>query len=148
LATASPIGQPASATACQPTDQDAYVYHPARLQVITACLRVTGTVVRVLTEADGDEHIRVEPDPAFQSLLQPANVNQPGCLRGCLVVEPVCEHAVTQADAVAVCAGDPDALHGLPQVGQHVWLEGRYVLDLQHGAWAELHPLYRWGLAT
>jgi hypothetical protein len=24
-------------------------------------------------------------------------------------------------------------------------MEGRYVLDLEHGSWAELHPLYRWG---
>jgi len=33
----------------------------------------------------------------------------------------------------------------LPSVGMHVWMEGRYVLDLDHGGWAELHPLYRWG---
>jgi hypothetical protein len=24
-------------------------------------------------------------------------------------------------------------------------MEGRYILDSQHHAWAELHPLYRWG---
>ncbi|TMF58668.1 MAG: hypothetical protein E6I19_01420 [Chloroflexi bacterium] len=42
--------------------------------------------------------------------------------------------------------GNPDPLlGGLPGVGEHVWMEGRYILDSQHHAWAELHPLYRWG---
>ena len=110
------------------------------------CLRVTGSVVRVLSEADGDEHIRVEPDPQFASLLQPANLNQAGCANGCLVVEPVCVGAVTQSDAVATCARDHDSLTALPQVGQHVWIEGQSVLDMDHGGWWELHPLYRWGV--
>jgi hypothetical protein len=29
-------------------------------------------------------------------------------------------------------------------VGDKVWMEGRYVFDLDHSGWAELHPLYRW----
>jgi hypothetical protein len=33
----------------------------------------------------------------------------------------------------------------LPAQGQRVWMEGRYVQDGEHGDWAELHPLYRWG---
>jgi len=143
---ATPIPTTAAAGNCYPTDQDQYVYHPARLQVLAACIRVAGTVVRVLREADGDDHIRVEPDAAFANLLRPANVNQAGCLNGCLVVEPVCENAVTQVDAIATCAADTDPLVSLPTAGQHIWLEGRYVLDLQHGGWAELHPLYRWGV--
>jgi len=32
-------------------------------------------------------------------------------------------------------------------VGAHVWMEGRYVADSEHGGWAELHPLHRWGAA-
>jgi hypothetical protein len=132
--------------ACQITDQDGHIYHPERLQVLSSCITVTGTVVRILSEADGDDHIRVEPDTAYINLLRPANVNQSGCTNGCLVVEPVCEHAVTQADAVAACQADVDPLTPLPQVGQHVWMEGRYVIDLQHGGWSELHPLYRWGV--
>jgi hypothetical protein len=33
---------------------------------------------------------------------------------------------------------------GIDQV-THSWMEGRYALDSQHGNWAELHPLCRWG---
>ena len=62
------------------------------------------------------------------------------------MIEPVCELRVTQADAIASCAADPDPVRGLPRLGEHVWMEGRYVADLQHGGWRELHPLYRWGV--
>lgn len=62
------------------------------------------------------------------------------------MIEPVCVRAVTQDDAIDTCLGDHDPLAGpMPAVGQHVWMEGRYVLDSEHGSWAELHPLYRWG---
>jgi len=132
------------ASGCVPTDQDQYVYHPARLQVLQACIRVTGTVAAVRNEPDGDFHILVALDPAFASLLRPANANE----LGDLVIEPVCEHTVSQSDAIATCAGDHDPLNvAALSVGQHVYLEGRYVLDLDHGSWSELHPLYRWGAA-
>ncbi len=133
-----------SAAVCVPGDQDADVYHPARLVVITACLRVTGTIYSSKAEPDGDLHIRLTVDPPYANLINP--VNGSGQL-GKLVIEPVCEHKVTQADAVATCAADADPINvsGLT-VGAHVWMEGRYVTDMQHGGWAELHPLYRWGL--
>ena len=105
---------------------------------------MTGVVEAVRSEADGDYHILVALDGPYVHLLTPANQGEE---LGDLVVEPVCERTVTQADAVAVCASDPDPLAGpLPSVGMRVWMEGRYVFDLQHGGWAELHPLYRWGL--
>jgi hypothetical protein len=34
------------------------------------------------------------------------------------------------------------------QIGAHVWMEGRYILDLNHASHAELHPLYRMGTLT
>ena len=127
---------------CAPTDQDAYVYRPARLQVLTACVRVTGTIVASTAEADGDVHINVRLDPPYEGLLVAANAFEDGLL----VVEPVCQFPPLQAEAIRVCASDPDPLAGgLPRVGDRVWLEGRHVLDLQHHGWAELHPLYRWG---
>jgi len=58
----------------------------------------------------------------------------------------ICVGSVTQASAKAACAANPNPLRKLPKVGQHVWMEGRYVLDLEHDDWAELHPLYRWGV--
>ena len=104
---------------------------------------VSGTIATVRHEADGDRHILLALDPQFSNLLRPANQ---GVELGDLVVEPVCIERVTQADALAICAADRDPVTTLPSVGAHVWMEGRYVLDLQHGGWAELHPLYRWGL--
>ena len=129
-------------TACKPTDQDRYVYHPYRLVVQAACIRVTGTVEAIRREADGDVHILLALDPAYAHLLTPANQ---GVELGDLVVEPVCVHSVSQTDAIAVCASDPDPMGALPGVGDRVWMEGRYVFDSDHGGWAELHPLYHWG---
>jgi len=120
------------------------VYNPDRLAVLAACIRVTGTVDVIRTEADGDLHILVTLDPAYRDLLTPANQGEE---RGDLVVESVCVRAVTQADALATCQRDHDPLTSLPDAGMHVWLEGRYVHDLDHSGWSELHPLYRWGLA-
>jgi hypothetical protein len=88
-------------------------------------------------------HINVRLDAAYVGLLNEGNQFE----NGELVVEPVCQIPPPQADAIRVCAADPDPLAGLlPRVGDHVWMEGRQVLDLQHHAWMELHPLYRWGL--
>ncbi len=128
---------------CVPTDQDRYVYRPARLQVIAPCTRVTGTVEASSLESDGDVHINVRLDAPYVGLLNEGNQFEDGDL----VVEPVCQIPPPQADAILICAADPDPLAGpLPRVGDHVWMEGRQILDLQHHAWVELHPLYRWGL--
>jgi hypothetical protein len=102
-----------------------------------------GTVAAVRKEADGDLHILLALDPRYAYLLTPANQGEE---LGDLVVEPVCVRSVTQLDAEAICASDPDPLSPpFPVVGQRVWMQGRSVFDLDHGGWAELHPLYRWG---
>ena len=136
IATAPP------SSACIPTDQDQYVYNPARLVVRAACIRVTGTVEETRHEADGDLHILIALDLPYTNLLTPANQGEE---LGDLVVEPVCVDPVSQRDAVASCARDHDPLGTLPAAGMHIWLEGRSVTDSDHGGWAELHPLYRWG---
>ncbi len=134
-------GVPPGIQACTPSDQVLYVYRPARLQALAPCIRVIGTVTSTSAEADGDIHINVRLDGAFRVVLRPGNDFEDGDL----IVEPVCQVAPPQADAIRICASDAARLDRTPQVGDHVWLEGRYVLDLQHHAWAELHPLYRWG---
>jgi len=139
---AAVVSPSASAAGCIPTDQDQYIYHPSRLEVAAPCIRVSGVVAEVRTEADGDLHILLALDAAYAQLLTPANQ---GVERGDLVIEPVCVRAVTQADAIEVCAADPDPMTTLPRQGDYVWMEGRYVFDLEHSGWAELHPLYRWG---
>ena len=50
--------------------------------------------------------------------------------------------------ALRLCASDPDPYSDpFPKVGDHIWVEGRYVLDLWHHSHAELHPLYRLGIS-
>jgi hypothetical protein len=147
---AVPLGPTSVATVavppaqCLPSDQDRYVYHPARLHVLQSCIRVTGVVDASRIENDGDVHLQLRLDPPYQSLLQPANHLE----QGDLVVEPVCASLPLQPDALDVCVGDPHPVMVLPAPGQLVWMEGRYVLDGEHGNWAELHPLYRWGVNT
>lgn len=142
LTASAPLPTP-SASSCLPSDQDQYVYNPQRLKVLQPCIHVTGTIAAIRTEADGDYHVLLALDPQYASLLTAANANE----LGDLVVEPVCEHGVTQADAVAICATDHDPVKLGFVVGEHVWMEGRYVLDLDHGGWAEIHALSAWGPA-
>jgi hypothetical protein len=58
---------------------------------------------------------------------------------GDLILEPVCENPITQADAVAACQGYHNPLV-LPPVGSRVSVMGPFVLDTDHG-WNEIHPL-------
>jgi hypothetical protein len=113
-----------------------YVYNPARLQVLNPCISVTGTVDEVRNEADGDFHIRFRLDQEFASLLNDKNISSQF---GDLVLEPICQGHVTQADAVEPCKpyGGP---YFQPQVGQRYLVWGAYVYDAHHG-WNELHPV-------
>ncbi len=97
-------------------------------------------MVAVTAEPDGDRHIPLRLDPGFEQLLVPGNAAQGGNL----LLEAICVDVPTQPNAIAACRADPDPLRILPSVGQHIWAEGRWVIDLLHG-WAEFHPLYRWG---
>jgi len=100
-------------------------------------MTVTGTVAAVRSEPDGDYHILLRLDPPFAGLINARNVSGE---HGDLVLEPVCELAVTQRDAVSTCAGVAPTI-ARPAVGSHVSATGAYVLDVDHG-WMELHPLW------
>jgi hypothetical protein len=123
----------------QPSDLNSHVYHPDRLKVLQACITVTGKIDFIRKEADGDYHIGLKLDSQFAALVNSCNTT---CLNGAehgdLVIEPVCELPVTQADAVASCAGYHNSMV-IPPVGSHVSVKGAYVLDTAHG-WTELHP--------
>ena len=127
---------PATTRVCgSPT---AHVYHVYRLHLLEACRTVSGVVAGVRSEADGDYHVRLTLDPQFSSMLRSANMTDQ---HGDLVLEPICQHNVTQADAVAPCAGGVTQVP-IPPIGTHVSATGSYVLDEGHGGWAELHPLF------
>lgn len=146
--TISPGGIPGLALpdiTCFATDQDQYVWHPTRLQVLWPCVRAVGTVMEMSSgEADGDSHIHLKLDAAYEPLLKEGNQS----LKGYLVVEAVCIIIPPHPEALQLCASDPDPFPGpYPSIGDHIWVEGRYVQDSWHHSWAELHPLYRWGMA-
>lgn len=137
-----------------PCDQSAWahVYHGARftsgisaraddnprLLVLKACVTVTGTLETSLTEKDGDLHIRMAVDPQFRSMLNARNISGQ---RGDLVVEPVCQGKVTQADTLKekACEGYAGLKFDRALLGKRVTVTGPLVTDREHG-WNELHP--------
>jgi hypothetical protein len=127
----------AAATGCDDTLWK-HVYHPARLKVVEKCIEVTGTIFHIKKEADGDDHIQVKVDPPFDKLLNDRNKTAQA---GSLVVEPVCEGPVTQADAMAACRDFHSPVR-LPKDGMQVKILGAFVLDTEadHG-WTEIHPV-------
>jgi hypothetical protein len=114
-----------------------HVYHPERLQIVDSCKSVLGKIESKKSEADGDFHIRVRLDPQFSNLINSASIN--GQL-GDLVVEPICQHSITQADVIPACSNFHQNIN-IPEVGSHVNVTGSYVLDKEHDGWAEMHPV-------
>ncbi len=100
-------------------------------------MTVSGVVTSVLSEPDGDYHIRLKLDSQFSGLINGGNVSGQ---HGDLLLEPVCEHPVIQPDAVTTCVGVAPSVP-LPAVGIHAVATGAYVLDTTHG-WMELHPIW------
>jgi hypothetical protein len=60
---------------------------------------------------------------------------------GDLVVEPICQHSITQADAIPPACSNFHQDINIPEVGSHVNVTGSYVLDKEHDGWAEIHPV-------
>ncbi len=116
-----------------------HVYHPQRLVKVQKCIAVTGTIHHVKKEADGDDHIQLTLDDQYAGLLNDRNKAGQA---GCLILEPVCQNAVTQADAIEPCRDFHSDVE-MPKKDEHVRVLGSYVLDSEkpgHG-WMEIHPV-------
>jgi hypothetical protein len=113
-----------------------YVYNPGRLQVLNPCILVTGAVEEIRKEADGDVHIRFRLDQQFTALLNEKNIARQ---QGDLVLEPICQGKVRQADAAEPCS-HYNGPYFEPLVGHRYLVWGAYVHDADHG-WNELHPV-------
>jgi hypothetical protein len=142
---ASKFDPPSGAVSLSPTvcpAAAAHVYHPGRLWLLHSCQTTTlrGRIEYKKAEPDGDYHVRLKLDVGQscygQACINSQNVQQQ---HGDLVLEPVCEKDVTQADAESACQGYQDDLV-VPRVGAHIEVTGYWVFDDQHG-WNELHPL-------
>jgi len=137
---------PAPANACR-ADPLANVYHPARLRIVQACATVTGTVMSVRPEDDGDVHFDLSVD---STLVNAANISRQ---HGWLVIEvvPADEPGCIPGQSPRPASGTYD--YGIctganvttPTIGQEVTVTGPYVLDSAHG-WMEIHPA--WAIST
>jgi hypothetical protein len=127
----------------------AHTYHPARLQLHDECVTVSGTIQDATQtqstheadgmrhESDGDTHGWLKLDPQFAWMLDPGNLSDEG---GNLVFEVVCHYKISAADALQACGTFTDT-QTLPPIGAHVEITGRFVLDMNHAHWNEIHPV-------
>ena len=115
-----------------------HVYRSKRLAVVEKCISVTGTILNVKKEADGDDFIQLQLDAQYAKLLNSKNKSAQA---GALIVEAICQNAVTQSNAVQACRDYHSAVE-VPSGGSHVKVLGSYVLDSEAGSgWMEIHPV-------
>ena len=131
-----------------------HVFTRTRLEIITKCTSVTGTVISSFQVNDGDQHIQLLPDNQYLTLLNQKNIELQLCP---LVIDPICAHdpsklnnatlldaGIDLADgevenqSIYACRGFVSKVY-IPKVGEHVRVTGSYVLDKYHG-WMEIHP--------
>lgn len=150
ISTAGLVAPSGVKSACRSGNPLANVYHPYRLQVVSACATVSGTVRAVRREGDGDVHFNLELDKQFEGMLTSGNYDYQ---TGRLVVE------IVPADGTSCVKGEPPrpaegtynygvctgARVTTPSLGARVYVTGPYALDRVHG-WAEIHPA--WSVST
>lgn len=112
-------------TCAAPADVLAGVYHPTRLHVLSPCRAVSGTVVGLSHEVDGDLHVALDTGGALTNHVNASDED------GNLVVE------LMPRDGGHLPA---------PSVGERITVTGAWVLDANHG-WNELHPVWSETLA-
>lgn len=121
-----------------PDSISSHVYNPYRLQQVKPCITVSGIVDNVITEKDGDYHVRLALDPQYSNLINNANRDYQ---YGDLVVEIICATTINQQDAVLACQDYTNNIT-IPNINDNITVTGPYVLDNDHGGWAEIHPVY------
>jgi hypothetical protein len=138
-AQATPATSPAPLVAgCRQGPPEAGVHNPDRLQVLDPCRHAEGVAVDVAHEDDGDYHVWFRPDPGYGELLNGENHFQ---ARPAMLAEitPDCPPATNPPDAQAASRCPRPELP-IPAIGDHVAVDGPWVLDTDHG-WREIHPV-------
>ena len=125
-----------------------------RFIVVKQCVTITGTVVWThYFNDDGDANFNVALDTPYRNMLAAGNYdlkyvphNKPAI--AALHIETVCQGPVisNSSENVGACSGydGPDFRSVLPNIGQHVMVTGRYLVEFPEvvGGLAELHPVY------
>jgi hypothetical protein len=135
---ATPIPTPAAvaSSGCRAGTPEAGVYQPDRLKVVDPCRHAAGVVVDVAAEDDGDHHVWFRPDPGYESLMNAENHFQ---ARPAMLAEitPDCQGNPADGEAASKC---PRSRLEIPKLGDHIAVDGPWVLDMNHG-WNEIHPV-------
>jgi len=99
---------------------------------------VTGIVAVTQPEPDGDHHIWFRVDAGYEYLLNAENHFQakPSLLAE---ITPNCALGTNppNAESAVRC---PRSTLLLPRTGDHIAIDGPWVLDTEHG-WNEIHPV-------
>jgi hypothetical protein len=128
---------------CNPSLWDFIANPPGRFKIINQCVTVTGTVLSVQREPDGDTDFPLSLDPPYKHMVNQANFNP--LMRGGIWSEMICQHP-EQTPAVepfkrGECNGFNGPIFSVPQPGQHLMVTGTYLLDIREGRHAEIHPV-------
>src|SRR5947208_12159277 len=67
-----PSGSTSSSICSDPESISSHIYNSYRLQIVKSCITASGTVDRVIEEADGDVHLRTNLDQVYSNLTNSA----------------------------------------------------------------------------
>jgi hypothetical protein len=149
--TAVPDDTPFKSNECDGT-LDKFVPNPFIKEIgstrflVQDCITVVGKVIWThYINTDGDANFNMKLDSKYNSLLTPAN-NSP-TFKGALHVEVVCQGPNKSKDPIKVNQCKNPKYSGpkfhLPKVGTRVQVTGTFLLDVNEGGHAEIHPAYK-----
>ena len=116
---------------------------PGRFKILNQCVSVTGIVLSIQYEPDGDTDFPLLLDTPYKSMVTKANFNP--LMRGGIWSEIICQHP-EQSFAVepfkrGECNGYNGPIFNVPHAGQHIQVTGTYLLDVREAGHAEIHPV-------
>ena len=116
---------------------------PGRFKIINKCVTVTGTVLSINPQPDGDTDFPLSLDPTYKNMVTKANFNS--VMLGGIWSEMICQHPETSSEVQPFKRGECNGFNGpifnVPQVGQRIRVTGTYLLDLREQGHAEIHPV-------
>ncbi|MGP8215994.1 MAG: hypothetical protein ACLQQ4_10555 [Bacteroidia bacterium] len=116
-------------------DPNEHVFQPERLVALKDTMTISGTVMFVFCELDGDYHIRLRMDSDYVKLSKKNFKRQDSCI----ILEIVCAHQAIFPISCK-CQGYKNHI-AVPVVGMKVSVTGKLVFDKRH-KWTEIHPVY------
>jgi hypothetical protein len=131
-----------AAEKCNPSLWNFIANPPGRFKILNQCVTVTGVVLSVQYEPDGDTDFSLALDPAYNNMVTKSNFNP--LMHGGIWSEMICQHPESPS-VEAFKKGECDGYNGLifivPHTGEHLRVTGTYLLDIREGGHAEIHPV-------